>query len=91
MVHVRTDDVSASDEAILIARAVQKDETAIRAIITQHNRRLYRVARSVLKNDSEAVREFAEVWNRCPQSESAPMRDSGISQLCERILARGKP
>lgn len=41
-------------EAELIRRAVRKDEAAIRAIIQKHNQRLYRVARSILGEDSEA-------------------------------------
>src|ERR1041384_3796889 len=48
--------VAATDvtERDLVARAAQHDETAIRAIIQRHNRRLYRLARSVLKDDADA-------------------------------------
>src|SRR6476469_7045630 len=41
-------------ERDLVARAAKHDETAIRAIIQRHNRRLYRLARSVLKDDADA-------------------------------------
>lgn len=42
------------DEADLIARAIQNDAAAVRALMRQCNRRLYRIARSVVRDDSEA-------------------------------------
>ena len=41
-------------ESELIARAVSGDETAVRIIIQRHNRRLYRIARGVLRDEVEA-------------------------------------
>lgn len=41
-------------DAELVRRARSRDETAFRIIMEQHNRKLYRIARSILKNDSEA-------------------------------------
>ena len=38
----------------LVARALVRDEAAIRALVARHNRRLYRIARSILKSDAEA-------------------------------------
>ena len=42
------------DDASLVARATRGDAAAIRAIMKQHNRRLYRMARSILRNDAAA-------------------------------------
>ena len=42
------------DDANLVARATSGDAAAIRAIMKQHNRRLYRMARSILRNDAAA-------------------------------------
>jgi RNA polymerase sigma-70 factor (ECF subfamily) len=42
------------EQANLIARAAQSDASAVRAIIALCNRRLYRIARSVVRNDHEA-------------------------------------
>ena len=42
------------DEADLVARAIQNDAAAVRALMRQCNRRLYRIARSVVRDDSEA-------------------------------------
>ncbi|MEO9169514.1 MAG: RNA polymerase sigma factor [Aestuariivirga sp.] len=41
-------------EIELAARAARQDEAAIRAILKQHNRRLFRLARSILRQDAEA-------------------------------------
>ena len=41
-------------EAELISRAIGRDERAIRLIVQQNNRRLYRIARSVVRDDGEA-------------------------------------
>ena len=41
-------------DAELIDRARRRDEAAIRAILQANNRRLYRLARGILRNDSEA-------------------------------------
>jgi RNA polymerase sigma-70 factor, ECF subfamily len=43
-----------SEDAELVRRALARDGTAFRAIMKQHNRRLYRIARSILRDDSEA-------------------------------------
>lgn len=41
-------------EADLVTRARRHDEDAVRAIIGQNNRRLFRLARSIVKDDNEA-------------------------------------
>ncbi|HUI21556.1 MAG TPA: RNA polymerase sigma factor [Methylocella sp.] len=43
-----------SDDIELARRACDRDEAAVRAIMERHNRRLYRIARSILRNDCEA-------------------------------------
>jgi RNA polymerase sigma-70 factor, ECF subfamily len=42
------------DDAGLVRRALIRDDAAFRTIMERHNRRLYRVARSILRNDAEA-------------------------------------
>ena len=41
-------------DAALVARALARDEAAIRSIMQSNNRRLYRLARGILRNDAEA-------------------------------------
>ena len=45
---------AASADAALVQRARDRDETAIRAIMQANNRRLYRLARGILRNDQDA-------------------------------------
>jgi RNA polymerase sigma-70 factor (ECF subfamily) len=53
-----------SPDAELVRRAVARDETAIRAIMQSNNRRLYRLARGILRNDSEAEDVVQETYFR---------------------------
>ncbi|WP_287370663.1 RNA polymerase sigma factor, partial [Mesorhizobium sp.] len=60
---------AASGEMQLVGRALAREGGAFRTIIKMHNQRLYRIARSVVRNDSEAedivqeayVRAFAQL------------------------------
>jgi RNA polymerase sigma-70 factor (ECF subfamily) len=55
---------AAATEAELVARALRRDEAAIRAIMQANNRRLYRIARGILRNDGEAEDVVQETWVR---------------------------
>lgn len=43
-----------ADDHDLVRRALARDESAVRAIIKANNRKLYRLARGILRNDGEA-------------------------------------
>lgn len=47
-------DLSACSEADLVALARSGDEPAIRVLIQRNNRRLFRTARAIIRNDAEA-------------------------------------
>lgn len=51
-----------SDDAELVRRALARDETAFRIIMERHNRRLYRIARGILRNDTEAEDAVQEAY-----------------------------
>ncbi len=53
-----------SDDALLVQGARDRDEAAIRAIMQQNNRRLFRVARGILRNDGEAEDVVQETYVR---------------------------
>ncbi len=53
-----------NDERDLVTRALGNDKAAVRTIIRQNNRRLFRVARSILKNDWEAEDAVQETYVR---------------------------
>jgi RNA polymerase sigma-70 factor (ECF subfamily) len=52
------------DEAWLIARAIENDAAAVRLIMQRNNRRLYRIARSVVRDDNEAEDVVQEAYGR---------------------------
>lgn len=52
------------EEQDLLARARHRDAAAIRTIVRQNNRRLFRVARSILKDDWEAEDAVQEAYVR---------------------------
>jgi len=51
-------------ESVLVARARCRDEAAIRTLIRRHNQRLFRAARGVLSDDSEAEDVVQATWVR---------------------------
>jgi RNA polymerase sigma-70 factor (ECF subfamily) len=53
-----------SEEPELVARARGKDASAVALIIRQHNQRLYRIARSILRDDFEAEDALQEAYTR---------------------------
>jgi len=52
------------DDGALVERARNRDGTAVRLIMQRHNRRLFRVARSVLDDDAEAEDVVQEAYFR---------------------------
>jgi RNA polymerase sigma-70 factor (ECF subfamily) len=51
-----------SKEGRLVTLARERDESAIRLIIQRHNRRLYRIARGILRDDAEAEDAVQEAY-----------------------------
>ncbi len=52
------------DDEKLVQRARERDEAAVRAITQRYNRRLFRVARSILRDDAEAEDVVQETYVR---------------------------
>jgi RNA polymerase sigma-70 factor (ECF subfamily) len=73
-----------SDEALL-PLALVGDERAIRSLIRQHNQRLFRVARSVLGNDSEAEDVVQETYVRAFAGLSGFRGEARLSTWLTRI------
>jgi RNA polymerase sigma-70 factor (ECF subfamily) len=55
-------DISSDEE--LVRRALLRDEAAVRALTIRYNRRLFRVARGILRNDAEAEDVVQETYVR---------------------------
>lgn len=52
------------DEADLVARAIGREEAAVRSLVRQHNRRLFRITRSIVRDDGEAEDVVQETYIR---------------------------
>jgi RNA polymerase sigma-70 factor, ECF subfamily len=57
-------ELDALDDGALVERARNRDGAAVRLIMQRHNRRLFRVARSVLHDDAEAEDVVQEAYVR---------------------------
>lgn len=59
---LRKANLAALDDAELLRRALTRDAEAFAAIMQRHNQRLYRIARSVLRNSAEAEDAVQEAY-----------------------------
>jgi RNA polymerase sigma-70 factor (ECF subfamily) len=73
-------------EEELLARARCRDEGAVRAIIRANNRRLFRLARSIVKDDSEAEDVVQESYFRAFTRLGAFRGESSLSTWLTRIV-----
>jgi len=73
-------------DAELVRRAQQKDEGAFREIMQRHNQRLYRVARGVLGNDSEAEDVVQESYLRAFANLAGFRGESSLVTWLTRIV-----
>ena len=76
----------APDETELIAQARRKQPAAIRLIIRQHNQRLYRIARSILRDDSEAEDVLQEAYARAFANLDTFRGDARLGTWLARIV-----
>src|SRR5665648_81090 len=82
----RPDLQDCSDEAGLIARAIENDAAAVRLIMQRNNRRLYCIARSVVRDDSEAEDVVQEAYGRAFTHLREFRGDSSIGTWLARIV-----
>jgi RNA polymerase sigma-70 factor (ECF subfamily) len=69
----------------LVRRALARDETAVRAIMKANNRRLYRLARGILRNDAEAEDVVQETYVRAFTRLDEFRGESSLSTWLSRI------
>ncbi len=72
-------------EAELVARARQRDEAAICSLMQANNRRLYRLARGILRNDGEAEDVVQETYVRAFTHLAEFRGDSSLATWLARI------
>ncbi|MFH0298275.1 RNA polymerase sigma factor [Bradyrhizobium sp. 31Argb] len=76
---------AAAGDAELVKRALAREEAAVRAIIKANNRRLYRLARGILRNDSEAEDVVQETYVRAFTHLADFRGESSLSTWLSRI------
>ena len=74
------------DESDLVQRAARGEETAVRIIIQTHNRRLYRVARSIVRDGAEAEDVLQEAYLRAFRSLAGFRGDASLATWLTRIV-----
>ena len=72
-------------DAELVQRARARDEVAIRTIMQSNNRRLYRLARGILRNDGEAEDVVQETYVRAFTHLDGFRGDSSLATWLARI------
>ena len=74
-----------ADDSELVRRAMARDEAAVRAIMQANNRRLYRLARGILRNDGEAEDVVQETYFRAFTHLESFRGDSSLATWLSRI------
>jgi RNA polymerase sigma-70 factor, ECF subfamily len=74
------------EEAELVSRAQGQDGHAVRLIIQRHNQRLFRIARSIVRNDSEAEDVLQEAYCAAFAKLATFRGDSQIGTWLARIV-----
>jgi RNA polymerase sigma-70 factor, ECF subfamily len=82
----RKPDLDKLGDTELVALACQKVDGAFRIIMQRHNRRLYRIARAVVRNDSEAEDVVQEAYVRAFTSLAEFRGDSSLATWLSRIV-----
>ena len=85
MLETQAETAAGGDETLL-ARARRRDEAAVRTIIRQNNRRLFRMARSILKDDSEAEDVVQESYVRAFTRLADFRAEAALSTWLTRIV-----
>lgn len=73
-------------DAELARRASAADASAFETIMRRHNRRLFRTARSILRNDAEAEDTLQEAYLRAYQSLAMFRAESSLATWLTRIV-----
>lgn len=74
-----------SGDAELVRRALARDEAAVRTIMQANNRRLFRLARGILRNDSEAEDVVQDAYVRAFTHLDQFRGESSLSTWLSRI------
>ncbi|MBX9819226.1 RNA polymerase sigma factor [Afipia birgiae] len=77
--------IASPDDFDLVQRAIARDGDAFRSIMQRYNQRLYRLARSILRNDAEAEDAVQEAYVRAFTHLDSFRGDSSLATWLSRI------
>jgi RNA polymerase sigma factor (sigma-70 family) len=77
---------SPDDDATLVRRIVAEDEAAFELLMRHHNKRLYRVARAILKDDADAQDVLQEAYLAAFRHMTDFRADAKLSTWLTRIV-----
>ena len=86
MPHLQKEVSSRTEDLNLARRALAREASAFRTIMTRHNQRLYRLARSILRNDGEAEDVLQEAYMRAFASLAGFRGESTLATWLSRIV-----
>ena len=86
MATVKTATIGQLGEHLLIEGAIAHDQAAIRSIIRQHNHRLFRVARSVLRDDFEAEDAVQDAYLQAFSKIGTFRKEASLATWLSRIV-----
>ena len=78
--------IHGADDSDLIERARRREESAVRTIIRQNNRRLFRIARSIMRDDGEAEDVVQESYLRALTGLAEFRGESSLNTWLTRIV-----
>ncbi|MGO4557383.1 MULTISPECIES: RNA polymerase sigma factor [Phyllobacteriaceae] len=78
--------LSTASDIDLVRGALAREAAAFRAIMTRYNQRLYRLARSILRNDAEAEDAVQEAYLRAFANLAGFRGDSSLATWLSRIV-----
>src|SRR5690348_819636 len=74
------------DDAELVRRALARDPDAFRAIMQKHNQRLYRIARGILRNGTDAEDAVQEAYASAFTHLASYRGDASLATWLSRIV-----
>lgn len=78
--------VGSCSDTQLVQRLVMEDLEALQILMRRYNQRLYRVARSILRNDADAEEAVQEAFYKAYRAIASFRGDSGLSTWLVRIV-----
>lgn len=84
---LRKPSAASADDAQLVAGVAAGDDAAIREMMRRYNQRLFRTARAILRDDTEAEEAVQDAWMKAIRGMAAFRAESRLSTWLIRVAA----